>query len=90
MNDDLMDLYQELILDHNRRPRNRRRLEAPSCEAEGFNPLCGDRVSIFVDVENDMVKDVSFEGSGCAIRGRCNREGMMPTVEKLVRPVNQF
>ena len=67
MNDDLMDLYQELILDHNRRPRNRRRLQAPSGEAEGFNPLCGDRVSVFVDVEDDMVKDVSFEGSGCAI-----------------------
>ena len=50
-----------------RLPSLRRRLQAPSGEAEGFNPLCGDRVSVFVDVEDDMVKDVSFEGSGCAI-----------------------
>ena len=64
---DLQDLYQELILDHNRRPRNRRALESPSAKAEGYNPLCGDRVTVFINVEDDKVKDVTFEGSGCAI-----------------------
>ena len=64
---DLQELYQELILDHNRRPRNRRALESPSAKAEGYNPLCGDRVTVFINVENDKVKDVTFEGSGCAI-----------------------
>ncbi len=64
---DLYDLYQELILDHNRRPRNRRKIDAPDHKAEGFNPLCGDRVTVFVKVDNNMVKEVTFEGSGCAI-----------------------
>lgn len=64
---DLTDLYQQLIIDHNRRPRNRRRLEAADCHAEGYNPLCGDKVDVFVKVENDVVTDVTFEGSGCAI-----------------------
>ena len=64
---DLQELYQELILDHNRRPRNRRALESPSAKAEGYNPLCGDRVTVFINVEDDKVKDVTFEGSGCAI-----------------------
>jgi nitrogen fixation NifU-like protein len=64
---DLQDLYQELILDHNKRPRNRRALESPSAKAEGYNPLCGDRVTVFINVEDDKVKDVTFEGSGCAI-----------------------
>ncbi len=64
---DLYDLYQELILDHNRRPRNRRKIDAPDHKAEGYNPLCGDRVTVFVKVDNNMVKEVTFEGSGCAI-----------------------
>jgi nitrogen fixation NifU-like protein len=64
---DIQDLYQELILDHNRRPRNQRRLVEADYQAEGYNPLCGDRVTVYVQVENDRVKDVSFEGSGCAI-----------------------
>lgn len=67
MTDDIQDLYQELILDHNRRPRNRRRLTGADRTAEGYNPLCGDRVTVYVDLEHDRLKDVAFEGSGCAI-----------------------
>ncbi|HEU4400833.1 MAG TPA: SUF system NifU family Fe-S cluster assembly protein [Candidatus Polarisedimenticolia bacterium] len=64
---ELDDLYQEVILDHNKRPRNFRRLEGASRHAEGFNPLCGDRVTVYVALDADVVRDVSFEGSGCAI-----------------------
>ena len=64
---DLADLYQELILDHNKSPRNRRRLENPSCRAEGYNPLCGDRVIVYLVLDDDRVADVAFEGTGCAI-----------------------
>ena len=64
---DLGDLYQELILDHNRRPRNRRKLDEPDCRAEGYNPLCGDRVTVFVKLDHDVIDDITFEGSGCAI-----------------------
>src|SRR2546427_2682630 len=68
MNDiEIADLYQELIVDHSRRPRNYRRLEHATCQAEGFNPLCGDKVKVYVDLENDIVRDVRFEGEGCAI-----------------------
>jgi nitrogen fixation NifU-like protein len=64
---ELGDLYQEVILDHNRRPRNFHRMERATRRAEGHNPLCGDRVTIYVDLEGDRVRDISFEGSGCAI-----------------------
>jgi nitrogen fixation NifU-like protein len=64
---DVDDLYQELILDHNKRPRNRRKLEAASHQAEGYNPLCGDHVTVFLHIEDDVVKEATFEGSGCAI-----------------------
>ena len=64
---DLSDLYQEVILDHNRSPRNFRRIAGASHHAEGFNPLCGDRVTVFVQIEGDRIADVTFEGSGCAI-----------------------
>jgi len=64
---DLRELYQELILDHNRKPRNRRAMEDASGDAEGYNPLCGDRVHVFVKVEDGRVTDVSFDGQGCAI-----------------------
>jgi nitrogen fixation NifU-like protein len=63
---DLQDLYQEVILDHNRRPRNFRVL-ADGRKAEGFNPLCGDRLSVYLHVDEDVITDVSFQGSGCAI-----------------------
>lgn len=64
---DLSDLYQEVILDHNKRPRNFRAIEGPTHHAEGYNPLCGDRLKLYVNVEGDRIVDVAFEGSGCAI-----------------------
>jgi nitrogen fixation protein NifU and related proteins len=64
---DLSDLYQEVILDHNRRPRNFHRLADASHTAEGYNPLCGDRLTLYLKVADDVISDVSFEGSGCAI-----------------------
>ena len=65
--DDLRDLYQEVILDHNKRPRNFGALEGASHSADGHNPLCGDQLSISLVVEGGAVQDVRFEGSGCAI-----------------------
>lgn len=64
---ELRDLYQEIILDHGRKPRNLRALPEPARSAKGFNPLCGDQCTVYVDVANDVVRDVSFEGAGCAI-----------------------
>ena len=64
---ELSELYQQVILDHNKKPRNFRKIEAPTHTAEGHNPLCGDQLTIYLDLENDQVQDVSFEGSGCAI-----------------------
>lgn len=64
---DLADLYQEIILDHNKRPRNYREMPECTCQAEGLNPLCGDEVKVFVRVENDQLSDVAFQGQGCAI-----------------------
>lgn len=66
MNGELQDLYQEVILDHNRQPRNFRVLEGGR-KAEGYNPLCGDRFTVYLRVENDRIADVGFQGSGCAI-----------------------
>ena len=64
---DLSDLYQEVILDHNKRPRNFGVLDAPTHHAEGYNPLCGDRLHLFVKVDGETISDVRFQGSGCAI-----------------------
>lgn len=64
---ELSDLYQEVILDHNKRPRNYRAVESPSHEAEGYNPLCGDRLRLSLKVEGDVIGDIGFQGSGCAI-----------------------
>ena len=66
MSTELQDLYQEVILDHNRRPRNFRAIEQAR-SAEGFNPLCGDRVTVYLKVDDGVVTDVSFQGAGCAI-----------------------
>ena len=63
----LKDLYQEVIVDHNRNPRNFGKLENPTKIAEGFNPLCGDRLSLYLKIEQQVITDVSFDGSGCAI-----------------------
>lgn len=67
MSSDLRDLYQQVIVDHSKRPRNYRVVEGANRTVEGYNPLCGDKVTIFVRIEGDVVKDVSFQGSGCAI-----------------------
>jgi nitrogen fixation protein NifU and related proteins len=64
---DLSDLYQEVILDHNRRPRNFHALADASHSAEGYNPLCGDRLTLYLRLNGDTIEDLSFEGAGCAI-----------------------
>jgi nitrogen fixation NifU-like protein len=67
MSDDLNDLYQEVILDHNRNPRNFRALPDANRRAEGDNPLCGDHFTVFLKLDNDVIRDVAFQGAGCAI-----------------------
>ncbi len=64
---DLKDLYRDVIVDHNRNPRNFRAMPDADRKAEGFNPLCGDRLTLYVKIEDDCIADVSFDGSGCAI-----------------------
>lgn len=65
---ELSDLYQQVILDHNKKPRNFRRIEGANRTAEGHNPLCGDQLTVYLQLDHDdVVQDVSFEGSGCAI-----------------------
>jgi nitrogen fixation NifU-like protein len=66
-NQDLRELYQDIILDHGRHPRNFHALEHPTHLARGHNPLCGDRVTVYLTVKDDKIDDVSFEGRGCAI-----------------------
>jgi len=68
MDDDVRELYQEVILDHGKNPRNFRQLEDANCEAQGNNPLCGDRLTVYLKVDEDrLICDASFEGRGCAI-----------------------
>lgn len=64
---DLRDLYQELILEHSKAPRNYRELAGADCKAEGYNPLCGDRFTVYVRTDGDSIQDIAFQGSGCAI-----------------------
>ena len=64
---ELSDLYQEVILDHNKNPRNFREIENATNTADGHNPLCGDALKVYLNIENDTVTDVAFKGSGCAI-----------------------
>lgn len=64
---DLRELYQEMILDHNKTPRNFRALKDADRKAEGYNPLCGDRLVLYINLEKDVIRDIGFEGSGCAI-----------------------
>jgi nitrogen fixation NifU-like protein len=64
---DLKELYRDVILDHNKRPRNFGRLDAPDAHADGHNPLCGDRLSVFVKMNGNRIEDLRFEGKGCAI-----------------------
>src|SRR6187455_3236192 len=64
---ELNELYQEVILDHNRRPHNFRVIDTPSAKQEGYNPLCGDRLTLFLTLDGDVITDVAFQGQGCAI-----------------------
>jgi nitrogen fixation protein NifU and related proteins len=64
---DLRELYQDVILEHSKTPRNYRELQGANHKAEGFNPLCGDHFTVYLDLEGDKIQDVTFQGSGCAI-----------------------
>src|SRR5687767_13437314 len=64
---ELRELYQEMILDHNKNPQNFKKIEKPTRSAEGYNPLCGDRYTIFINLDGDVIQDVGFQGAGCAI-----------------------
>jgi nitrogen fixation NifU-like protein len=64
---ELSELYQQVILDHNKKPRNFKRLETATREQEGYNPLCGDQLTVYLEVDGETIKDVAFQGSGCAI-----------------------
>jgi nitrogen fixation NifU-like protein len=83
---DLADLYQEIILDHNKRPRNLRPMPGCTCAAEGVNPLCGDEVKVSVRLEGDRLADVAFEGQGCAIS---RASASMMTLKTKDRPVSE-
>lgn len=67
MNMDLRELYQEIIIDHNRNPRHHHEMPDASCKAQGFNPLCGDKLTVYLKIENNTIVGASFLGSGCAI-----------------------
>jgi len=64
---DLRELYQQVILDHHKKPRNFRKLEKANKQADGYNPLCGDKVSVYLEVEDGIIRDAGFIGTGCAI-----------------------
>jgi len=64
---DLKALYQEVILDHNRNPRNFKKMEDASCSVDGYNPLCGDHYTIYLKMSGDVIEEIAFQGSGCAI-----------------------
>jgi nitrogen fixation NifU-like protein len=67
MSDDLSDLYQQVILDHCKKPRNFHEMPGATCSAQGHNPLCGDRLKVFLKLDGEIIKDVSFLGEGCCI-----------------------
>jgi nitrogen fixation NifU-like protein len=67
MNSEIRDLYQEVVIDHSKRPRNFRKVEGATRTAEGFNPLCGDHLTLYVKLANGVIEDIAFQGAGCAI-----------------------
>lgn len=81
---ELNDLYQEVILDHNKNPRNFREIETATQTADGKNPLCGDALRVYIEIEDDKVKDVAFKGSGCAI-SKASASMMTQTVKGKTR-----
>src|SRR5438105_15443351 len=76
----MQDLYQEVILDHNKNPSNFKKIENPDKKAEGYNPLCGDKINVYLKLDDNKINDISFEGSGCAISK--SSASMMTTVLK--------
>jgi nitrogen fixation protein NifU and related proteins len=88
---DLSDLYQEILLEHNSKPRNFRKLEDANRSAEGYNPLCGDEISVFLKLDGDVVADVGFQGRGCAI-SRASASMMTQSIkgQKLARAQQLF
>lgn len=87
MSADLRDLYQEVILDHQKSPRNFRPMSDADRTAEGYNPLCGDRVAVFLKIEDGIVRDVSFQGVGCAI---CTASASMMTAQVKGRRIDEI
>jgi nitrogen fixation protein NifU and related proteins len=83
---DLMDLYRQIVLDHSRHPRNQRRPGNYDREAEGHNPLCGDKVRVFLSLRDDQIEDVAFEATGCAI---CLASASLMTETVRARPVGE-
>ena len=83
---DLDDLYQEIILDHNRRPRNHREMAGATHHAEGHNPLCGDEVTVYLHIDGDTITDISFAGEGCAIS---KASASLMTVRLKGRPLSE-
>jgi nitrogen fixation NifU-like protein len=81
---ELNDLYQEVILDHNKNPRNFREIEHPTQTADGHNPLCGDALKVYLEMDDEKVKDVAFLGSGCAI-SKASASMMTQTVKGKTR-----
>ena len=81
---ELSDLYQQAVLDHNRKPRNFRRLPDPDGTAEGYNPLCGDLINVDVKMDGDVIREIGFEGGGCAI-SRASASMMTEVVKGMTR-----
>ena len=81
---DLRELYQQVILDHNKNPRNYREMPNATSKIEGYNPLCGDHYTVFLSVDNDVIKDISFTGNGCAI-SKASASVMSTTVKGKTR-----
>ncbi|MEE9249480.1 MAG: SUF system NifU family Fe-S cluster assembly protein [Dehalococcoidia bacterium] len=81
---DVSDLYQQAVLDHNRKPRNFRRLPDPDGTAEGYNPLCGDLINVDVKMDGDVIREIGFEGGGCAI-SRASASMMTEVVKGMTR-----
>ncbi len=67
MVDELKDLYHEMIIDHNNHPCNFRKIQDPTSSAEGYNPMCGDHITVYMNINNGVIEDISFDGVGCAI-----------------------
>ena len=81
---ELSELYQQVILDHNRNPRNFRAIEGPTARAEGYNPLCGDHLTLTLTVDGERIADAAFQGSGCAI-SKASASMMTEAVRGLTR-----